>query len=194
MKILLATNNKHKAEEFAQIFNELGSAISIISADSIINYKLNIVEDGETLEENSFKKAKGFYDIAKIPSIADDTGLEVNSLGGLPGTHSARFAGENCSSADNRKKLLKMLENQTDRSARFRTVLCYYDGEKAQYVDGICSGKIIDQQKGNSGFGYDCIFVPDSSTETFAEMPQELKNSLSHRRKAINNFTKLFSE
>ncbi len=186
MKILLATNNKHKAEEFAQIFDELGSTISIIPMDSVTDRVIDVEEDGDTLEENAFKKAKGFYDVVKMPTIADDTGLEVDALGGLPGTHSARFAGEDSDSAANRTKLLDMLSDKSNRKAQFRTVLCYYDGVNAHFVEGICEGSIIATQKGVGGFGYDCIFIPDRYEQTFAEMPQDLKNSLSHRRNAIN--------
>jgi len=187
MKILIASNNSHKINEIKQIVAEkISTPIEFISPKSL-NLTIDPEETGKTFAENAEIKAIAFYKAAKIPVIADDSGLEVGALNGLPGVNSARFA-EAHNDAANRKKLLKLLENSENRSARFYTVITFYDGEKVLFFDGECKGEIIREEKGNAGFGYDPIFVPLGGTKTFAELSEKEKNKISHRYNAIANF------
>jgi XTP/dITP diphosphohydrolase len=188
MKLLIASNNKHKLEEIKNIFDlEFDIDVSLVTPNDVLNEDFDIEENGKTLEENAFLKAHAFYTKTGIPTIADDTGLEIDALGGEPGIYSARFAGEHGNDAMNRKKALDLLLNtsQENRTARFRTVICYFNGSKTEYINGICDGIIIDQERGTSGFGYDPIFIPYGFKLTFAEMSQQDKNKISHRGKAI---------
>lgn len=189
MKLLLATNNKHKAEEIKAIISDNcpQDAFDILLPSDILGLNINPDESGDTLEANALIKAKAFFDATGISCIADDTGLEVYALDGLPGVKSARFAGDNANDAGNRAKLLDMLVNidLDKRDARFRTVFCYYDGKKPQFAEGKCNGKIISNELGEGGFGYDSIFVPEGYEHTFAELDYNLKNKISHRYKAL---------
>lgn len=190
MKILLATNNKHKVYEIKEKIDELNLDVDLLTLPEVADEKIEIEETGTTLEENSFIKAKFCFDMFKLPAIADDTGLEVFSLNGLPGVHSARFSGMYGNDAENRRKLLDLLKGkkEKERRARFRTVICFFDGKEPKYFEGVCYGTIIENERGNKGFGYDSIFVPDSFGKTFAEMELVEKNKISHRSKAIINF------
>ncbi|ROL61403.1 RdgB/HAM1 family non-canonical purine NTP pyrophosphatase [Bacteroidetes/Chlorobi group bacterium ChocPot_Mid] len=193
MILLLGSNNKHKASEVRQILDEvLKSQYTLKILSEVLDEFHDVVEDGETLEENAYKKAKEYFELAKIPCFADDTGLEIDALNGLPGVKSARFAGEDCIDKNNRTKVLQLMDGlpEEQRTARFRTVICYFDGANAKYVEGICSGRIISEERGTNGFGYDSIFVPEGYERTFAEMQAEEKNAISHRGKAIRNFAK----
>jgi XTP/dITP diphosphohydrolase len=190
MNILIGSNNKHKAAEIQEIFDRVAPGkVKIMIPAEVLNEKLDIIEDGDTLEANAYLKARGFYDATGIACIADDTGLEIDALSGNPGVHSARFAGEESNDQKNRTKVLKMMApvDQKERSARFRTVICYCEADEVWYVDGICEGSIIETERGDSGFGYDPIFIPDGYDVTFAEMTAEQKNKISHRGKAIEN-------
>jgi len=191
MILLLGSNNKHKASEVRQILNEtLHSAYSLKILSNVLDEFYDVEEDGETLEENAFKKANEYFHLTGLPCFADDTGLEIDALNGAPGVKSARFAGEDCIDKNNRMKVLNLLKDvhEGKRTAQFRTVICYVDENKTKYVEGICKGKIIFEEKGTNGFGYDSIFVPDGFTKTFAEMNADEKNSISHRGKAVRNF------
>lgn len=190
MKLLIATNNKHKINEIRQKILEYNLDVDLLTLSDLSNEEVEIEETGETLEENAWIKAKTCYDLFQIPSFADDTGLEVFSLGGQPGVHSARFSGVYGDDKSNRQKLLNMLKDKKDdeRRARFRTVICFYDGLEPRYFEGTCYGNIIEVERGTKGFGYDSIFVPDGYDKTFAEMELEEKNQISHRSKAIVNF------
>jgi XTP/dITP diphosphohydrolase len=147
-----------------------------------------IVEDRPTIEENAVKKAVETAKAAKRLTLADDTGLEVDALDGLPGVRSARFAGDDVSYHENNKKLLGLLQAipLEKRSARFRCVVAIAD-EKGlvDTVEGICNGTIIVEERGGGGFGYDPLFIPDGQVKTFAELPPEVKNRISHRAKAL---------
>ena len=134
------------------------------------------------------------YDAPSIDCFADDTGLEVKALNNAPGVYSARYAGESKDSKANMRKALKELENQTDRSARFRTVIALLLGEKEYLFEGIVEGKLIEEARGNAGFGYDPVFVPEGFMETFAEMGVEVKNKISHRAKAGEQLKKFLDE
>lgn len=188
MKIILATNNKHKFVEIQSKFKEHNLPFELESLEQVSDEKFEIEETGSTLEENAFLKAKGIYEKLKIPTISDDTGLEVEILGGLPGVHSARFAGSQGNDKENRKKLLSMLTGVPleKRNARFRTVICFFDGTEPKFFEGVCKGKIIMTERGSFGFGYDSIFIPENFDKTFAEMELEEKNKISHRSKAIS--------
>ncbi len=147
-----------------------------------------VLEDGETLEENSLKKAKAVSDATGLPTVADDTGLFVDALGGAPGIFAARYAGEGCTYRDNVEKLLRELKGQSgkDRHAVFRTVMAvYFPGEKPVFLEGEVTGIITEVPCGGSGFGYDPIFQPDGCSKVFAEMTAEEKNRLSHRGRAL---------
>lgn len=189
MKILLGSNNKHKAREMQQIFDKLmPGKIELVRPADVLENMIDPVEDGETFEANAQIKAEAFFNESGLPSFADDTGLEVEALGNEPGVHSARYAGIHGDDEANRKKVLEELsEINKNRRAQFRTVICYFDGKEPVFVEGICKGKIIEEQRGSGGFGYDPIFVPDGYTQTFSEMPADEKNKISHRGKAARN-------
>ena len=183
MKLVIATRNAHKLEEIHDIFDF--QDLEVLSAFDFPDVP-DVVEDRETLEENARKKAVEIARATGCWAMADDSGLEVDALDGAPGVYSARYAGEHCSYADNNVKLLAELAGRENRTARFRTVMALSDPEgNAQTVSGECRGRIIDEQRGTNGFGYDPLFVPDGYTKTFAEIPAELKNRISHRANAL---------
>lgn len=195
-KIAFATNNKHKLEE---VRNILGPGFEIVSL-SDIGCHADIPETGTTLEENAMIKARYVYENYGISVFADDTGLEVEALGGEPGVYSARYAGgEGHDSEANMRKLLQNMEGKENRRARFRTVIAYIlenaDGTLERgSMDGIVGGKITLEKRGASGFGYDPVFLPDGYSETFAEMPAEVKNKISHRARAVEKFARFLAE
>lgn len=192
MKILIATNNTHKINEFKKILSET-STIELITPKEL-GIVIDPDEKGTTFAENATIKSMAFYNICKIPVIADDSGLEIDILNKQPGIYSARFAGNNATDEQNRAKVLKLLQNikLIDRNARFKCVLSFYDGENNYIFDGTIEGKIINEEKGNNGFGYDSIFLPNDFEHTFAEMNDDSKNKLSHRAKALQNFKKFY--
>jgi XTP/dITP diphosphohydrolase len=186
MKILIATNNKHKVDEIKNILSNEEFELFTLSD---LNIYIDVEEDKDTLEGNALKKAKEMYEIAKIPTIADDTGLFVEALNNEPGVFSSRYAGENATYDDNCRKLLKSMINipEGNRNAYFKTVVCFYESENKHYFfDGICNGRITTKKFGEKGFGYDPLFIPDGFDRTYAEMSDEEKNSISHREKAFN--------
>ncbi|OGU18285.1 MAG: non-canonical purine NTP pyrophosphatase, RdgB/HAM1 family [Ignavibacteria bacterium GWB2_35_12] len=190
MKLLIGTNNQNKVREIKEILDrEFPRKFVILTPADVLDNQINIEETGKTLEENAYLKSSEFYSLTKIPSISDDTGLEIEALKGEPGVNSARYSGEHSNDAENRKKVLNLLNGNPveKRKARFRTVICYVEEGKTEYIEGICSGRIIEEERGTSGFGYDSIFVPDGYVKTFAEMTAEEKNILSHRGKAVRN-------
>lgn len=188
-KLVFATNNAHKLEEIAAI---LGEKIELLSLKDI-GCTADIPETADTLEGNATQKAEYIYQQYGLDCFADDTGLEVEALDGAPGVFSARYAGEGHNSEDNMQKLLQNLQGVTNRKAQFRTVICMiWDGKKYLF-EGICKGEIIEEKRGNAGFGYDPIFVPEGYNQTFAELGNDIKNSISHRAKAVEllcNFLK----
>jgi XTP/dITP diphosphohydrolase len=175
--LIFASNNAHKLGE---IRNLLDNIIEIQSLKDI-NLEGDIPETSNTLEGNATQKAEWIYSRIGQDCFADDTGLEVEALDGAPGVYSARYAGEGCSFADNVNKLLKAMDGQTNRKARFRTVICFIENGEKHYFEGIVNGTIIEKGSGNMGFGYDPIFVPDGYDISFAEMPLDEKNKISHR-------------
>lgn len=184
MRILLATNNPHKAEELASILGGL-DGIEVITLKDLPITLPEPVEDGETLEANAYIKAREIFMATGIPTVADDTGLEVEALDGAPGVLSARFAGESATYADNCAKLLRELEGAEKRAARFRTVICYTDQQRTLFAEGSVDGEVITAPRGDAGFGYDPIFRPEGDDRAFAEMTPAEKNRISHRARAL---------
>jgi len=180
-ELVVASANKHKIEELNAI---LGDRLTLLGLDDI-QWKGDIPEDGDTLEANAFQKAERIHAFCGKPVIADDTGLEVNALGGAPGVYSARYAGSERSDEANRKRLLNELEGVADRSACFRTVICLIDENgAATRFEGRIDGDILTEEKGTGGFGYDPLFRPTGFEQSFAEMTSEEKNQISHRARA----------
>jgi XTP/dITP diphosphohydrolase len=183
MKILIASRNAHKIEEIREIFDVPG--VEWVSTAAYPELA-DVVEDGDTFEANAVKKAVELARATGLWALADDSGLEVPALGNAPGVYSARYAGEPCNYADNNDKLLRELADKADRSARFRTVAALSDPSgRAETVAGACEGRIVDAPRGAQGFGYDPLFAPNGHERTFAEMPNEEKNRLSHRGRAL---------
>lgn len=180
-KLIFATNNPHKLRELREI---LADKFEILSLEEI-NCTDDIPETGETIEENASQKSYWIWNKYQLNCFSDDTGLEIESLNGEPGVHSARYAGEGRSSEDNVKKVLQLLESQTHRKARFKTVISLILHNREYFFEGIVKGEILTETRGNTGFGYDPIFVPEGYTQTFAEMNSSLKNGISHRGLAV---------
>jgi XTP/dITP diphosphohydrolase len=183
-RIVLATQNKDKAKEFQQIFADLGVSLETLDQHPDIGA---IEEDAETLEGNALKKAREVFRLTGVPSLADDTGLEVRYLNDAPGVFSSRYAGPGATYADNVRKLLKDMRGVPPRrrGAQFRCVLAFVPAVGVrEMAEGICRGTILEEPRGERGFGYDPVFLPFGHLETFAEMPLEIKNTLSHRARA----------
>ena len=184
MKLVIATHNRDKVKEIKTLLTN--TAFDVLTLDDFPDIK-EIVEDGETLEQNAFKKAKTVFDKTGLLSLADDTGLEVDALNGRPGVYSSRFSGENATYDDNVNKLLGMMEDVSDpgRNAKFRCVISIVGRGIKKFAEGICPGKIIRDKRGEKGFGYDPVFYVPEYEKTLAEMDLELKNEISHRGLAL---------
>lgn len=180
-KIVVATNNAHKLKEIAAI---LGQEIELLSLKDIQCFA-DIPETADTLEGNARQKAMYIYENYGMDCFADDTGLEVEALGGAPGVFSARYAGDGHDSEANMQKLLKELAGKENRKAQFRTVICLIRNGKEHLFEGIVKGEIIQEKRGGAGFGYDPIFVPEGYDLTFAELGDDVKNTISHRARAV---------
>lgn len=178
--LIFATNNQHKVNEIRTVLN---NGINIITLKEA-GIHIDIPEPYDTLEENAVTKAATIHQLTQQNCFSEDTGLEVNALNGEPGVKSARYAGDEKNFQKNIDKLLLNLNGKTNREARFRTVICLIWNEQQYLFDGICEGKIIEASKGDEGFGYDPVFIPNGSNKTFAEMTMEEKNIFSHRKKA----------
>jgi len=181
MKLVFATNNQHKVDEIQPL---LGVHINLLSLADINHFE-DIPEEQDTLEGNAYQKAHFIYHHYGLNCFADDTGLEVEALGGAPGVFSARYAGNSKNSRHNIEKLLREMEGMNHRTARFRTVISLIIGGEETRFEGIVNGSIIHEPKGDLGFGYDPIFQPSGHSITFAEMPLQEKNLISHRSRAI---------
>ena len=181
-KLVFATNNLHKLEEVSAI---LGNQIELLSLNDI-NCHIDIPETADTLEGNALLKSLFIYENYGMNCFADDTGLEVEALEGAPGVYSARYAGDGHNSEANMIKLLDNLKEKKNRKAQFRTAISLIIDEKEYLFEGIIKGEIGTIKKGDSGFGYDPIFVPEGYNETFAELGSDIKNKISHRALAIN--------
>jgi len=178
--LIFATNNANKVVEVRSLLNEKFKILSLLEADIYVD----IPEPFDTLEENAKEKADFIYKLKGENCFAEDTGLEVRALNGEPGVKSARYAGDERSFDRNIDKLLNNLNYVSDRSAHFRTVICLTINGKHNIFEGICKGTIIAERRGNYGFGYDSVFIPEGTQKTFAEMALPEKNIFSHRKKA----------
>lgn len=181
MTLLFATNNNHKLREIESMVPDCIELMSL--AD--INYTDDIAETADTLEENAMIKARTIFNLTGIATFADDTGLEIECLGGEPGVRSARYAGEAKNMHDNIEKVLRLMAGESNRKARFRTVIALIIDGREYSFEGIIGGTIISEKRGSSGFGYDPIFIPEGKSITFAEMTSEEKNLISHRSAAL---------
>ncbi|GAC1537688.1 MAG: non-canonical purine NTP diphosphatase [Sediminibacterium sp.] len=179
--LIFATNNRNKVEE---IRAAAGSQCNIITLEEA-GITIDIPEPHDTLEANATEKSQTIHRLTGLDCFSEDTGLEVASLNGEPGVKSARYAGDGRDFQQNIDKLLQKLQSHTDRSARFRTVVSLILNNREYQFEGICAGRIIEEQKGISGFGYDPVFVPAGADKTFAEMSMAEKNAYSHRKKAV---------
>lgn len=175
--MIFATNNKHKLQEVRQMLDGIVEVVSL--AD--VGLEGDIPETADTLQGNALQKAQWVYERTGRDCFADDTGLEVDALGGAPGVYSARYAGEHCSFDDNINKLLAALDGKENRRADFRTVICLIENGVARYFEGRVDGVILTERHGAEGFGYDPVFMPDRFALSFAEMPLDVKNQISHR-------------
>ena len=184
-KILFGTNNPHKLREIREIVGETYQVLSL--AD--LGIEQDVEETEDTLVGNAFLKARAFAAIAGLPCFSDDTGLEVDALDGRPGVYSARYAGPARNADDNIDKLLAELTGKATRSARFRTVIAFVNGEEEHSFDGVAEGEILTGRRGAGGFGYDPVFRPEGMEQSFAELSPEEKNRISHRGKAVRAFS-----
>ena len=180
-QLIFATNNQHKANEINTI---LGNAFKVCTLREA-GIEIDIPEPHATLEENAREKSSTIYQLTARDCFSEDTGLEVEALGGAPGVKSARYAGEHCNTDDNIDKLLTELANQENRKARFRTVISLIENGTEKQFEGICEGAIDWKKNGEQGFGYDPIFIPSGATNSFATMSMDEKNKYSHRKKAV---------
>jgi XTP/dITP diphosphohydrolase len=191
-KIIFATKNKGKLKEVKKIFE--GSSFEIVSLLDFMEIP-EIIEDKETFEENALKKAKIVYDYYGIPAMADDSGLAVEQLNWGPGVYSARYAGENANDEDNNLKLLMELQKYPEpHSAKFICSAVYVNDKNILTESGEVPGRIVKTEKGNNGFGYDPLFIPDGYQVTMGEFDLEEKNKISHRSKAFNKLRKLIEK
>ena len=187
-KLIIATANKHKLSEIEFILKDGVKEIAPMPAD------IEIEENGKTFMENSLIKAKAVYEKTKIPSLADDSGLCINALGGKPGLYSARYGGENLSYKEKMQMILEELKDKKDRTAYFITsAVCTLNEKYYIALEGKVDGKIIEIPRGFEGFGYDPIFMPNGFNITYAEMPAEEKNLISHRFIAMSKMKKILS-
>lgn len=188
--LIFATNNRHKLQEVSEMLK------GIVDIRSLAEMGLegDIPETADTLQGNALQKAQWVYDRTGMDCFADDTGLEVEALGGAPGVYSARYAGEHCSFDDNIDNLLAALDGEINRRADFRTVICLIENGEPRYFEGRVDGVILTERYGKEGFGYDPVFLPDRFAVSFAEMPLEVKNSISHRGRAVQALVEYLSE
>ena len=193
MKLVLATHNDGKISEMQYALKDI--SVDVITLKDF-PYIDEIPETGQTLLENAFIKAKTVFNETGLPSLADDTGLEIDALSGEPGVYSARYAGENASYLDNCAKVLSKLDGvrPENRTARFRTIMAFVGKDKKFHCEGNVNGLIIDEMIGHNGFGYDPIFYYPKLEKTFAELKKDEKNSISHRGKALRNFCEILKK
>jgi XTP/dITP diphosphohydrolase len=181
VRLIFATNNRHKIEEFRLA---IGSDVKIISLEEA-GIQKEIPEPFDSLKENAQVKARTIHQLSGYENcFSEDTGLEVDALGGEPGVHSARYAGEPVSYVNNTRKLIRAMADSSNRRARFITVICLILQGREYFFEGRCEGQVLRTITGTGGFGYDPVFMPDGSNKSFAEMKPEEKNNFSHRRKA----------
>tara|TARA_Y100000768_G_scaffold99516_2_gene72644 strand:+ start:663 stop:1238 length:576 start_codon:yes stop_codon:yes gene_type:complete len=180
-QICFVTGNKNKLREVQNLLTNY----KIVSLDDL-NFSEDIAETENTIQGNAELKASFINNKYNIDCFSDDTGLFIDSLGGLPGVKSARYAGENCNSEENIALVLKNLKDKSDRNASFKTVICLIQNNSTYFFEGVINGKITEEKVGHSGFGYDPIFIPDGFDKTFSELTINEKNAISHRGIAVN--------
>lgn len=189
-KLVFATGNSHKLQEVQSLLKE-GFALSCLKD---VNITEDIPETADNLVDNALQKAWYVYNKCGIPCFADDTGLEVEALDGAPGVYSARYAGEEKDSMKNMLLLLENMNGKENRNARFRTIIAYIDENEEEHIfEGEIRGTIIENMAGTNGFGYDPIFVPEGYDKTFAQLSSEIKNTISHRARAMEKFLSYFN-
>jgi len=193
LKLILATHNEGKTVEMMYALSHL--PIEVVTLNDFPHIG-DIPETGTTLLENAFIKAETVFRETGIPALADDTGLEIDALNGDPGVYSARYAGENATFEENCNKVITKLSgiDTSERTARFRTVIAYVNKDEKIHCEGSVNGHILDKKVGTNGFGYDPIFYYPGLKKTFAELKKGEKNSISHRGKALRNFSKLLEK
>ena len=191
LTLVLATRNPGKVAEMRALLADLPV---VLRSAAEIDGAPEVEEDAPTLEGNALKKARALHAHTGLPALADDTGLEVDALGGAPGVHSARYAGPAAADATNRARLLRELGGTADRTARFRTVIAFVEEGGVRTFEGTCEGHILHEERGTGGFGYDALFVPEDYDRTFAELPPDAKNAISHRGRALRAFTHYLRE
>lgn len=179
--LIFASNNRHKADEIRALLGDDFRIITLQDAGILID----IPEPHDTLEANAREKSTTIYRLSGQDCFSEDTGLETEALHGQPGVKSARYAGEQCTFEENIQKLLQQLQNSSNRKARFRTVISLILQGKEYTFEGICEGSILQEKRGDQGFGYDPVFVPEGCDRSFAEMDLTEKNKYSHRKKAM---------
>ena len=189
-KLVFATHNAHKVDEVRAI---LPASVELVGPAALGCHD-EIPETGDTLRDNALQKVQYIHDRFGVDCFADDTGLEVEALDGAPGVYSARYAGEPADFAKNRAKLLAALTGISNRRAQFRTVVSLILNDKTYFFEGIVTGRIIAEERGVGGFGYDSVFVPDGYDKTFAELPAAVKNSISHRARAMEQLTNFLAQ
>lgn len=190
MKLVFATNNRHKLDEVRAI---VGDRVEVLSLNDIGCHD-DIPETADTLQGNALIKARYIHEKFGVDCFADDTGLEVEALDGAPGVFSARYAGEECDSEANMQKLLHNLTGKSNRNAQFRTVIALIIKGEEKLFNGIVKGTITEEKRGDSGFGYDPVFVPEGFSESFAQMSGDMKNSISHRYRATRELSNYLKE
>lgn len=182
VKLIFATQNQHKRNEVQAL---LGKDIQVVSLTDLYFHE-ELPETHATLEENALEKAWFISNKFSMDCFSEDTGLEIEALSGAPGVYSARYAGEGKNSADNIELVLQQMNDEENRSAQFRTVVCLLLNAQPYFFEGVVKGTISKEPAGSSGFGYDPVFIPEGYEMTFAEMNKEQKNTISHRRRAID--------
>ena len=184
MKFVIATGNPGKVKDFDLLLKKVGhEAVSLKD----LNIDIDVEETGTTFKENAYIKAKAIYDIVKIPTIADDSGLCVDALGGAPGVYSARYGGAGLDDRGRCEKLLEEMADKEERGAKFESAICaFIDEEKIIEVEGECRGVLLKEIAGSNGFGYDPLFYVEEFKRTFGEISKEEKNRISHRKKAMD--------
>lgn len=196
-KFVFSSRNAHKAKEIADILSRhLKFEFQVLTLDDI-GFEGEITEDGSTFEENALIKAKAAFEKSGIPSFADDSGLEVDALGGAPGIYSARYAstdGKDADDKENNKLLLKNLENTDDRAGRFVAAVGFVDGNEEFTLRGTVEGEILREEQGNGGFGYDPLFFCTEANCCFGVLPASEKNKISHRARAFEALAKILNE
>jgi XTP/dITP diphosphohydrolase len=192
IRMVLATTNAHKVAELHALFSEAGLDVDFVTPKDV-GVAMDVEEVGMSFAENATIKALAIHAATGLPTIADDSGIEVDALGGAPGIYSARFAGEDATDADNRNELRHQLDARhvTSSAAQFRCVLCYVDQLRVHYGEGTCVGRVDRDDHGEGGFGYDPLFTPEGHDRTFGEMSSDEKHALSHRGRAVQDLVRV---